>query len=394
MIFRLCMLAFGFVPLMGQTDLWVSSQSGTGSNIIYLNDGNGNFTDTQQSLGVSLSLSAAYGDLDGDGDIDVADAADPGCWIYINDGQGNLTQTSGYGADLPITRSIALADLDGDLDLDLIMGVAISQFTSACEIHLNNGSGQFTFLESFGTEDTRAIAVADLNGDTFPDIFEANRGEEDRVWLNNGSGSFTDSGQLLTSMQSFAVALADVEMDGDLDALVAIDGSPNQLWLNDGAGNFSASSQVFTTASSLACAFADVDQDGHQDIVIGNDGAVNSDQLEIWINDGSGSFTRNANTSPAYRTVGMSLGDIDGDGDLDLYLANFGDDKILRNDGNGIFTETANTLSASTSNAGLLIFLQDGFDSAIAKWNARYSILSLIQFQDQLEATFDYRRGR
>jgi len=394
MIFRLCMLAFGFVPLMGQTDLWVSNQSGSGSNFIYLNDGNGSFTDTQQSLGVSLSLSAAYGDLDGDGDIDVVDAADPGCWVYINDGQGNLTQTVGYGADLPITRSIALADLDDDDDLDLIMGVAISQFTSACEIHLNNGNGQFTFLESVGTEDTRSIGVADLNGDTFPDIFEANRNQQDRVWLNNGSGSFTDTGQLLASMQSFAVALGDVEMDGDLDALVAIDGGPNQLWLNDGSANFSASAQVFTSASSQACAFGDVDLDGDLDILVGNDGAINSDELEVWINNGSGVFTRNAQTSQPFRTVGLSLGDVNGDGALDLYLANFGADQILINNGSGIFSETANTLAPGNSNAGLLIYLQDDFDNAIAAWNTRYSLLSLLQFQQQLTAEFDYRRGR
>lgn len=380
--------------LWSQTDLWISNAGGIDSDYVFINEGNGTLNDSQQSLGKTISLSAAFGDFDNDGDIDVVDAADPGCWVYLNNGSGMLTQVSGFGADLPITRSIAVADLDGDQDLDIILGVAVSQFTSASQVFLNDGAANFSFKENVGTNDTRSIAVADLDGDTFPDIYEANRNQADRIWINDGSGSFSDSGQVLNSMASFSVALADVEMDGDLDALVAIDGAANQLWLNDGSGSFSASPQVFSSAFSQTCAFGDVDGDGDQDLVIGNDGAVNADTLEVWINDGLGAFTRNAQTSPNVRTVGMSLGDFDGDGDLDIYLANVGQDALWVNAGSGTFAQSPQSFPATFSNAGMLIFLRDDFQNAVAKWGQEYSLYALLQFQEQLTAHGDHRRGR
>lgn len=382
------------LPLMAQTDLWVSNQSGNGSNLVYFNDGSGNLTNTMQSLGVSLSLSTAFGDLDGDGDIDIVDAADPGCWVYLNDGMGNFNQALGLGADLPITRSIGLADVDGDGDLDLLHGVADSQFTSTSEVFLNNGNAQFVPGGNFGANNTRSFAVGDLNGDGAPDIYEGIMSGADRVWLNNGSGLFQDSGQALGSATSFSVALADVEGDGDLDAFVAQDSVGDMLWVNDGNGTFSASAQQFTTSATLACAFGDVDGDGDQDLVLGNDGALNGDQLEVWLNNGAGNFTQTAQSSTAMRTVGLSFGDLDGDGDLDLYAANFGSDKLFFNDGSGNFTESNQTLSGGISWSGVLAYLQVDWGQALEDWGSPYSVQSLMQFQAQLGASFDFRRGR
>ena len=195
-------------------------------------------------------------------------------------------------------------------------------------------------------------------------------------------------------MASFGVALGDVENDGDLDALVAIDGGPNQLWLNDGMGMFTNSPQMFTTASSLACAFGDVDRDGDLDIVIGNDGAVNQDQLEVWVNDGTGSFTRSGQVTQAYRTVALSLGDVDGDGDLDLFLGNLGDDQLLLNDGSGLFTESSQVFSNGTSNGGVFVYVRDNFDGAIANWPSEYRVSGLLQLYHQLTAETDHRRSR
>ena len=153
---RVGFIFFWGVSLFAQSDLWISSQAGNGSNIVFINAGDGNLTNSQQSLGNSLSLACAYGDLDGDGDIDLVDAADPGCWVYLNDGQGNLAIDSGFGADFPITRSVALADLDNDSDLDVILGVANSQFTSASQVFLNDGGAQFSFLGEIGSQNTRS----------------------------------------------------------------------------------------------------------------------------------------------------------------------------------------------------------------------------------------------
>jgi hypothetical protein len=121
---------------------------------------------------------------------------------------------------------------------------------------------------------------------------------------------------------------------------------------------------------------------------------VNADTLEVWKNDGLGAFTRNAQTSPNVRTVGMSLGDFDGDGDLDIYLANVGQDALWVNAGSGTFAQSPQSFPATFSNAGMLIFLRDDFQNAVAKWGQEYSLYALLQFQEQLTAHGDHRRGR
>ena len=379
---------------MAQPDLFVLKSSGDGNNFVFVNDGRGVFTDTQQTLGSNLSFAAAYGDLDGDGDIDVVDGTDPSARIYLNDGSGNLAQSQIVGQDLPITRSVALADLDGDTDLDLVLGIANSQFTSNNQVFLNDGTGQFTFKEHVGSNNCRSLAVADLNGDTFPDIFETVQNDADRVWINDGMGSFSDSGQNLSVGPGFAVALGDLDNDNDLDAFIAQDGMPNQIWLNDGDGNFSLSAQIFPSANSLSCGIADLDNDGDLDLVVGNDGAINFETLETWVNDGTGNFTRSAVTSPAFRTVAISFGDIEGDGDLDIYLANIGGDRIFINSGSGAFAESTQTLPNTITNGAAFVYLKLQYDDAVAAWNESYTIIGLLRMQDQLTAKLDHRRAR
>ena len=70
----------------------------------------------------------------------------------------------------------------------------------------------------------------DEDGDL--DAFVANEGQGNRVWLNDGSGNFTDSGQSLGTYMSNSVSYGDVDGDGDMDAFVANYGQGNRVWLN------------------------------------------------------------------------------------------------------------------------------------------------------------------
>jgi hypothetical protein len=91
------------------------------------------------------------------------------------------------------------------------------------------------------------------------DAFVANYGgQANRVWVNDGSGSFSDSGQALGYSDSRAVALGDVDGDGDLDAFVANANQANRVWVNDGSGAFTDSGQALGSSVSSGVALGDV----------------------------------------------------------------------------------------------------------------------------------------
>jgi hypothetical protein len=101
--------------------------------------------------------------------------------------------------------------------------------------------------------------------------------------LNNGAGSFIDSGQLLGNKHSFGVALKDVDNDRDLDAVIANNG-PNEVWLNDGTGIFINSGQSLGNSESRGVDVDDLDNDGDMDIFFANYGMPNT----VWFNNGTG----------------------------------------------------------------------------------------------------------
>ena len=108
-------------------------------------------------------------------------------------------------------------------------------------------------------------------------------GEADRVWLNNGTGVYIDSGQMLGNFFSRDVSLGDVDGDGDLDAWVAIadsGGQPNRVWLNDGNGNYSGSGQALGNSQSFDASLGDVDGDGDLDAWVAASGPN-----RVWLND-------------------------------------------------------------------------------------------------------------
>ncbi|KAL6068094.1 VCBS repeat-containing protein [Balamuthia mandrillaris] len=101
--------------------------------------------------------------------------------------------------------------------------------------------------------------------------------------------------------------------DGDLDAFVANwDGQSNQVWFNRGNGTFTLGPQTLGNGDSAGIVLGDLDLDGDLDAYVANFGALN----EVWMNDGTGVFTRNLNSAGS-DSNGVVLGDIDRDGTLD-----------------------------------------------------------------------------
>jgi len=97
--------------------------------------------------------------------------------------------------------------------------------------------------------------------------------------LNDGSGNFTDSGQILGSNKSIGIALGDLEGDGDLDAFVANYSQGNRVWLNVGSGNFLDSGLSLGSNKSRSVALGDLDEDGDLDAFV-----ANADRNRIWLN--------------------------------------------------------------------------------------------------------------
>jgi len=269
-------VALGDLDGDGDLDL-VEGVYGQG-NTIWFNDGSANFTDSGQSLGNAATMSVALGDLDGDGDLDlVSGNLYQGNSVWLNNGSGIFTD-SGQTLGNWNTVSVALGDLDGDGDLDLAAG---NFFDHANTIWLNDGNGTFSDTgQALGSLKTRSVALGDLDADGDLDLVTGEGGQGNTVWRNNGSAIFSDTGQSLDNLETWSVALGDLNGDGHLD-LVAGNiapppppepepGEANTVWLNEGGGTFINSGQLLGHSDTRSVALGDLDDDGDIDLVTGN----------------------------------------------------------------------------------------------------------------------------
>ena len=170
------------------------------------------------------------------------------------------------------------------------------------------------------------LGAGDLDGDGDLDAFVANNNGGNKVWFNNGSGRFTDSGISLGNSSSHDISLGDLDGDGDLDAFVANFDQHNKSWLNNGTGTFIDSGHSPSTLDtdkvamddSTSVSLGDLDGDGDLDAFVTNFAESNN----LWLNNGSGLFTYTGREFGNTNSMGVALGDFDGDGDLDAFVAN------------------------------------------------------------------------
>jgi hypothetical protein len=190
---------------------------------------------------------------------------------------------------------------------------------------LNDGAGTFSNSgQSLGSSDSHFVDLGDVDGDSDLDAFFANTNNQpNRVWLNNGAGVFVDSGQSLGGSKSYGLDLGDVDGDGDLDAVTTNSGGQaNRVWLNDGAGIFSDSGQSLGSSESFGLQLGDIDGDGDLDAFVTNHGHQAN---KVWLNDGNGVFSDSGQLLGSSSSRNVGLGDIDRDGDLDAFVANTDD---------------------------------------------------------------------
>ncbi len=261
------------------------------------------------------------------------------------------------------TRNISADDLDNDGDLDLFVTVNLEP----SQVWLNDGTGSFIDSgQRLVAENALWADLGDVDGDGDVDAVVANPTGANSLWLNQGDGTFDPQPVMLDSDQSIDAELGDVDGDGDLDIFftraVGITNAalPDHVLLNDGVGNFVNSGQALGNLKSGGVEFGDFDADGDLDAVVS--ARLNPDRThKIWINDGTGTFTDSGQDLPT-GSFDVQPGDLDGDGDLDLIGSRGGDNDIYLNDGMGNFTQDEGRSfgSASSGHVGLLDFDGDG----------------------------------
>ncbi|GAB4020025.1 FG-GAP-like repeat-containing protein [Spirosoma koreense] len=323
-------VAVGDVDGDGDLDLLTANYlSSTVS--VRLNNGSGNFTapaiNPEPGVG-SIPYSVAVGDVDGDGDLDfvTANFGDNNVSVRLNNGRGNFTAPAsnpepGVGA---APQSVALGDVDGDGDLDLLCANS-GRLDHTVSVRLNNGSGNFTNLANYAIDyQAQCLALGDVDGDGDLDFVVGTCSGNQcylRLEVNDGSGNFT-SREIAYGDGIYSVAFGDLDGDGDLDLLHTNSGfNAVTVLLNDGSGNFTGQ-DISVGNSPQSVAVGDVDGDGDLDVVTAN---ASGATVSVRLNDGTAHFTAQAtNAEPGVGSIPVSvaLGDVDGDGDLDVVTAN------------------------------------------------------------------------
>ncbi len=289
-------------------------------------------------------------DLDGDGDDDVVclGAANERLGFFANDGSGHFSDVSASTGLREITKAsgIAAADFDGDGDLDL----AVTRWIKPVALLRNDGNFVFVNVAAAagltGVGAGTACAWGDYDNDGWLDLAVANRTQtlfnmtRNKLWHNNGNGTFTDVTAVLGvdngGFPAFALVWCDLDRDNDLDLYVANDKggtSPfwNRLYRNRGDGtffeDFAAHGNV--NGDCMGTSTGDLDGDGVAEVLVSN--VANGNFLLKSLDGGAHYFNAAAQAGvQSFATCwGAAFFDASNDGLLDLFVASSTSDNFF-----------------------------------------------------------------
>ena len=364
-------------------------------NRFYRQEDNGRFTEAGAAAGLGdpgYGQGAAAGDVDNDGRPDLFAANYGPDALYRNLGDGTFAAAgSAAFAEDSWSTSAAFVDYDRDGDLDLYAvhyvdyypGVVCrspngvdycppGKFPGVRDALYGNEAGAFADVSEAAGMNAPArglgVACADLTGDGWVDIYVANDGEANQLWIGQGDGTFVDEAVMRGAgfngngkpEGSMGVAIADADADGRFDlAMTNLWNESNTLLAGSGGGLFSdASGRSGMAAGDLpltgfGCGFFDYDHDGDLDFAVVNGRVQGWPPLpaarpdDFWSsyaepnllfeNDGRGRFANAGEQAGRFSSLpeidrGLAFGDLDRDGDLDLAVGGLWQVRLFRND--------------------------------------------------------------
>jgi hypothetical protein len=333
------------------------------------NEGDGTFSERDAFGGITGGLNMIHADYDDDGDVDVLVLR--GAWLIgdsgripnsllANDGQGNFTDVTfraGLGDVHYPSQTAAWADYDNDGDLDLFVGSeAVPSRPFPCQLFRNLGDGTFVDVAAeAGVQNggyTKGVTWGDYDGDRFPDLYVSNLGGENRLYHNEGDGTFTDVAATLgmdLPRASFPAWFWDYDNDGALDLYVTSyventalgrlapvvasylglphDAELPRLFRGDGAGGFEnvAGAQGLERMSlPMGSNFGDLDNDGYLDFYLGTgypffDGLTPNVMYHNLRGEGFADVSVAGGFSHVQKGHGVAFADLDNDGDQDVF---------------------------------------------------------------------------
>ncbi|MXY99474.1 tetratricopeptide repeat protein, partial [Candidatus Poribacteria bacterium] len=332
---------------------------------LYRNNGDGTFTNVAAEAGIADprgGWGSLFADYDNDGYPDLYITR--GGWsgaaentLYHNNGDGTFTDVT-HAADVADPQSsfcAAWADYDNDGYIDLYIANGVIGDGAANVLYRNNGDGTFTnTAESAGVANTGnslGTAWGDYDKDGYIDLHVVNYGQSNVLYRNNGDGTFTDvtasTGMNLSITDPFVTFFLDVDNDADLDIFISNSGafqafiagqimgtathdSDRQvLYRNNGDGTFTdvtRESGLYHAFGAMGANFDDIDSDGYLDIYLAT-GAPQMGRLErdaLFRNNGDGTFTDatfDLGLGNIGKGHGVTFGDADMDGDVDIYVS-------------------------------------------------------------------------
>jgi len=234
--------------------------------------------------------------------------------------------------------SLATGKFNGDNKLDLAV---VNTNSDNVSILLGNGNGTFQPDVNYSVGSSpSSVAVGDFNRDGKLDLAVANNGSSNvSILLGNGNGTFKPAVDYNAGQYPSSVAVGDFNRDGKLDLAVTNMGSNNvDVLLGNGDGTFKAAVSYNVGLNPVLVVVGDFNGDGRMDLAITNN---DSNNISILLGNGNGTFQTAKNYSAGQTPASMVVGDFNGDGRLDLAVANVASNNanvsVLLGNGDGTF---------------------------------------------------------
>jgi hypothetical protein len=343
------------------------SPGGGPSNFVYFQVGTQgttavSFANANNSpLQIPEPVGVTVGDFNQDGKPDVVISANVRLYVMLGNGDGTFTAASGSPVPVPSPPYDDLASPYtgpsmnvGDFNGSGHLGLAVAEFNNASAVlMLGNGNGTFTpssaaFAYAQGMP-TSALGAADFNADGYLDLAIINEiSGVSPVVLGYGRGAFNGAGDLFIDGFAVGAAVGDFNADNKLDVAVAISGTGSpaapgvEISLGNGDGTFTLAngSPISVGQNPYAIVDGDFNGDGKLDLALA-DSLANT--VIILLGNGDGTFQTPLTFAVGNQPEAIVAGDFNNDGNLDLATANYADGTVtlLLGNGDGTFTEAS-----------------------------------------------------